>query len=132
MLMKTHLRPGFLILVLQLLLPGLAVSQGEVNGLVVFGDSLSDTGNKYFETGFANRPPYSELLDFFPSCAKQAGNSLHIGDRLVHHSVANGTWHVVETVGALPFPSYRPLDSQRCMLPGLEKFIESNQPFARV
>ena len=33
--------------------------------IVIFGDSLSDTGNKYSQTGTANTPPYAELLDFF-------------------------------------------------------------------
>ena len=58
-------RSGIMVLVLQLLLPGAGAAQNDSNGLVVFGDSLSDTGNKYYITGFANRPPYSELLDFF-------------------------------------------------------------------
>lgn len=48
-----------------LLLSNLANAEEPTNGLVVFGDSLSDTGNKYFITGVANTPPYSELLDFF-------------------------------------------------------------------
>jgi outer membrane lipase/esterase len=60
-----QLRAGILILLLQLFLPTSAAAQNDYNGLVVFGDSLSDTGNKYFITGFANTPPYSELLDFF-------------------------------------------------------------------
>ena len=34
------------------------------DGLVVFGDSLSDSGNKYVVTGLANTPPY-DLLDPF-------------------------------------------------------------------
>ena len=58
-------RAGMLLLVLQLLLPGPAAAQSDYHGLVVFGDSLSDTGNKYYITGFANTPPYSELLEFF-------------------------------------------------------------------
>lgn len=33
-------------------------------GLVIFGDSVSDTGNKFFDTGLLNRPPY-DLLDEF-------------------------------------------------------------------
>jgi outer membrane lipase/esterase len=36
----------------------------DLAGLVIFGDSLSDTGNKYIETGLLNRPPY-DLLDEF-------------------------------------------------------------------
>ncbi len=59
------LRTGIAVLLLQLLLPGFATAQNDDNGVVVFGDSLSDTGNKYYITGFANTPPYSELLDFF-------------------------------------------------------------------
>ena len=34
------------------------------DGLVVFGDSLSDAGNKYVVTGLSNTPPY-DLLDPF-------------------------------------------------------------------
>jgi outer membrane lipase/esterase len=34
------------------------------DGLVVFGDSLSDSGNKYVVTGLSNTPPY-DLLDPF-------------------------------------------------------------------
>jgi len=60
-----HLRAGVLTLLLQLLLPAFAAAQNDYKDLVVFGDSLSDTGNKYSITGFANTPPYSELLDFF-------------------------------------------------------------------
>jgi outer membrane lipase/esterase len=56
---------GILIVLLQSLVPAFAAVQNEYNELVVFGDSLSDTGNKYAITGFANTPPYSELLDFF-------------------------------------------------------------------
>lgn len=33
-------------------------------GLVIFGDSLSDTGNKFFDTGLLNRPPYDQLDAF--------------------------------------------------------------------
>ncbi len=61
----TALRSGIPVLLVQLLLPGIAAAQDEYNGLVVFGDSLSDAGNKYYITGFANTPPYSELLEFF-------------------------------------------------------------------
>ena len=53
----------FIVLLFSLLLPGMAVADEPVNGLVIFGDSISDTGNKYFTTGFANTPPYSELLE---------------------------------------------------------------------
>lgn len=37
---------------------------GTYASIVVFGDSLSDTGNKYVATGLANTPPY-DLLDAF-------------------------------------------------------------------
>jgi outer membrane lipase/esterase len=53
----------FILLLFSLLVPGMAVADEPVNGLVIFGDSISDTGNKYFTTGFANTPPYSELLE---------------------------------------------------------------------
>ena len=62
---NTHLRVGIAVLLLQFFSLGFAAAQNERNGLVVFGDSLSDTGNKYAITGFANTPPYSELLEFF-------------------------------------------------------------------
>jgi outer membrane lipase/esterase len=65
MMRNTHLRVGIAVLLLQFLLPGFAVAQNDTKGLVIFGDSLSDTGNKYAITGFANTPPYSELLEFF-------------------------------------------------------------------
>jgi len=65
MMRNTHFRVGIAVLLLQFLLPGFAIAQSDTNGLVIFGDSLSDTGNKYAITGFANTPPYSELLEFF-------------------------------------------------------------------
>ena len=50
-------------LLLSALLP--PVSQaGEYSTIVSFGDSLSDTGNKYADTGLSNTPPY-DLLDEF-------------------------------------------------------------------
>jgi phospholipase/lecithinase/hemolysin len=58
-------RMSILIVLLQSLMPAFAAAQNEQSELVVFGDSLSDTGNKFAITGFANTPPYSELLDFF-------------------------------------------------------------------
>jgi len=62
---NTHLRVSIAVLLLQFFSMGFAAAQNDTNGLVVFGDSLSDTGNKYAVTGFANTPPYSELLGFF-------------------------------------------------------------------
>ena len=56
-------RHYFFVLLFSLAMPGMAVANEPVNGLVIFGDSISDTGNKYFDTGFANTPPYSELLE---------------------------------------------------------------------
>lgn len=55
----------FLILLAPLLLPCLTHAESSKSGIVIFGDSLSDTGNRYYETGFATTPPYSELLDYF-------------------------------------------------------------------
>lgn len=49
-----QLRAGILILLLQLLLPCFATAGSDSNGLVVFGDSLSDTGNKYYITKVAH------------------------------------------------------------------------------
>jgi hypothetical protein len=37
---------------------------GTYGAIVAFGDSLTDTGNKYVATGLANTPPY-DLLDPF-------------------------------------------------------------------
>jgi len=62
---NSHIRVGIAVLLLQFFLLGSASAQNDTNGLVVFGDSLSDTGNKYAVTGIANTPPYSELLGFF-------------------------------------------------------------------
>ena len=62
---NTHLRVGIAVLLLQFFLLGTTTAQNNTNGLVVFGDSLSDTGNKFAITGFANTPPYTELLEFF-------------------------------------------------------------------
>ena len=52
-----------IVLLFSLVVPGMALADEPDNGVVIFGDSISDTGNKYFETGFANTPPYSELLE---------------------------------------------------------------------
>ncbi len=51
-----------LLLSLSFLLSGWVSAGFAYDGLVVFGDSLSDSGNKYFVTGLANTPPY-DLLD---------------------------------------------------------------------
>lgn len=52
------------LLSLSLLFPGWAAADFTYDGLVVFGDSLSDSGNKYVVTGLSNTPPY-DLLDPF-------------------------------------------------------------------
>jgi len=53
----------FVAFLFALLVPASALAEKPGNGVVIFGDSLSDTGNKYFVTGFANTPPYSALLE---------------------------------------------------------------------
>lgn len=54
-----------IVLLLLSMLPGLAAAKKAPDeGIVVFGDSLSDTGNKHAITGLANRPPY-DMLDLF-------------------------------------------------------------------
>jgi phospholipase/lecithinase/hemolysin len=45
------------------LLP-VSLHAGTYSAIVAFGDSLTDTGNKYVATGLANTPPY-DLLDAF-------------------------------------------------------------------
>ncbi len=50
------------LLSLSLLFSGWAGADFTYDGLVVFGDSLSDSGNKYVVTGLSNTPPYN-LLD---------------------------------------------------------------------
>jgi len=59
-------RPGPLIILLLLsLLPAWATAkQSAYDGIVFFGDSLSDPGNKFALTGLKNTPPY-DLLDAF-------------------------------------------------------------------
>ncbi len=52
------------LLSLSLLFSGWAAADFTYDGLVVFGDSLSDSGNKYVVTGLSNTPPY-DLLDPF-------------------------------------------------------------------
>jgi phospholipase/lecithinase/hemolysin len=41
-----------------------SAAAGDYSAVVAFGDSLTDTGNKYAVTGLANSPPY-DLLDSF-------------------------------------------------------------------
>jgi phospholipase/lecithinase/hemolysin len=55
----------YLLLFISLILPSLATADKANGGIIIFGDSLSDTGNRYYETGVATTPPYSELLDYF-------------------------------------------------------------------
>ena len=50
------------LLSLSFLFSGWAAADFTYDGLVVFGDSLSDSGNKYVVTGLSNTPPY-DLLD---------------------------------------------------------------------
>ncbi|MGB5541214.1 MAG: SGNH/GDSL hydrolase family protein [Gammaproteobacteria bacterium] len=52
------------VLGLSLLFSGWASAGLDYDGLVIFGDSLSDPGNKYVVTGLSNTPPY-DLLDPF-------------------------------------------------------------------
>ena len=52
------------LLCLSFLYTGSASADFAYDGLVVFGDSLSDAGNKYVVTGLSNTPPY-DLLDPF-------------------------------------------------------------------
>ena len=62
---SSRFRTYYLLLFISLILPGLATADKANGGIVIFGDSLSDTGNRYYETGVATTPPYSELLDYF-------------------------------------------------------------------
>ncbi len=50
-------------LLLSTLFPSVSTAH-EYSTIVAFGDSLSDTGNKYMITGLSNTPPYG-LLDIF-------------------------------------------------------------------
>jgi phospholipase/lecithinase/hemolysin len=52
------------LLSLSLLFSGGAAADFAYDGIVIFGDSLSDSGNKYVVTGLSNTPPY-DLLDPF-------------------------------------------------------------------
>lgn len=52
------------LLSLSFLYSGWASAGFAYDGLIVFGDSLSDSGNKYAITGLSNTPPY-DLLDPF-------------------------------------------------------------------
>lgn len=53
-----------LLLISLILFPAWATAQTTFNGIVTFGDSVSDSGNKYAITGLSNTPPY-DLLDNF-------------------------------------------------------------------
>ena len=53
-----------LFFILLFLFPGLASAEFSYDGLVIFGDSLSDAGNKFAVKGLSNTPPY-DLLDPF-------------------------------------------------------------------
>ncbi|MGD8417105.1 MAG: SGNH/GDSL hydrolase family protein [Pseudomonadales bacterium] len=62
------LRPIALVLAAVLCMPVLAIGDtpgyARAQHLVVFGDSLSDTGNKYAVRGLVNDPPYDGLNEF--------------------------------------------------------------------
>lgn len=60
-----HPRPALLLFILTVLLPGWSSAGITYESVVVFGDSLTDTGNKFYETGDAKTPPYSDLPGFF-------------------------------------------------------------------
>ena len=59
-----HIEHPYLTFLLSLsfLFSGWAAADFAYDGLVIFGDSLSDSGNKYVVTGLSNTPPY-DLLD---------------------------------------------------------------------
>lgn len=59
------------------LFPGLAGAGLAYDGLVVFGDSLSDPGNKYVVTGLSNTPPYDLLDPFLVSDGPYTRGGLH-------------------------------------------------------
>lgn len=77
-------QPGFFLLLLSILVAGRASAEVSYNGLVVFGDSLSDPGNKYVVTGLTNTPPYDLLDDFLVPDGPYTRGGLH-------HSNGN-TW----------------------------------------
>jgi phospholipase/lecithinase/hemolysin len=62
---RKHPRPALFLFILAVLLPGWSSAGITYEGVVVFGDSLTDTGNKFAETGDAKTPPYSDLPGFF-------------------------------------------------------------------
>jgi phospholipase/lecithinase/hemolysin len=51
-------------------------SANEYSTIVGFGDSLTDTGNKYVDTGLLNRPPYDLLNEFRVPDGPYAGGGL--------------------------------------------------------
>lgn len=71
-----------LLLILNLLVAGGAAAQAAApDGLVVFGDSLSDTGNKYAVRGMLSEPPYDTLNAFgVPSDPYQSDNGIYFSN----------------------------------------------------
>ncbi len=104
--MKVNEAVRYLMIVLPMLIlpaPGAAAKKVSSDGIVVFGDSLSDPGNKHALTGLANTPPY-DLLDVFriPEGPYTKGG--------LHHS--NGATWVEQLARPLGFggdvcPAYR-------------------------
>jgi phospholipase/lecithinase/hemolysin len=68
---------GFFLLLLSILVAGQASAEVSYNGLVVFGDSLSDPGNKYVVTGLSNTPPYNLLDEFLIPDGPYTRGGLH-------------------------------------------------------
>jgi len=68
---------GFLFLMLIILVSGRVSAEVSYNGLVIFGDSLSDPGNKYVVTGLSNTPPYDQLDDFLIPDGPYTRGGLH-------------------------------------------------------
>jgi outer membrane lipase/esterase len=81
--MDTFTKHNFILLILAVLFP-VCSNAAPYSGIIAFGDSLTDTGNKFAVTGLTNTPPY-DLLDAF---RVPDGPYTHGG---LHHS--NGaTW----------------------------------------
>lgn len=70
----------YLLLFISLIVPGLATADKANGGIVVFGDSLSDTGNRYYDTGVSNTPPYSGLDIFLVPDGPYTRGGLHFSN----------------------------------------------------